>query len=64
MKKFYYSIRSEKEWSESEQFEIVLDDWAEFMIFCNALSISLKKEIRACETKGYNNQGTYILAKF
>lgn len=60
MKTYYYTIRENKAWDEAPQKEISLKSWKEFAKFCNKLSKELKKEIRGCETSGYNNQGHYF----
>jgi hypothetical protein len=61
METFYYSIKTaNKSWNETKQHEIEFDSWENFGKFCNGLSKHLKKEIRGCETSGYNNQGSYF----
>ena len=63
MKTFYYSIRETSfSWDTQTQFKIQFTTWIDFVNFCYQISFHTEKEVRACETKGYNNQGSYFKA--
>jgi hypothetical protein len=60
---YYYSYRQvEGGWDKQPQYFTKLNSWTEFVELCYTLSFHLKKEIRGCESKGYNNQGHYFMA--
>jgi hypothetical protein len=61
MKTCYYSIRKNGlRWSECKQYSVKFQKWVEFAGFCKNLALHFQKEIRACQSAGYDNQGYYF----
>jgi len=62
METYYYSIctESHSSWDAEIQYKVNCNNWNEFINFCYAISYHFKSTVRACESKGYNNQGSYI----
>ena len=67
MKTFYYTINVPGHnggWDTLKQHECIANTWKQFIDYCYNISYHFKTTIRACESKGYNNQGTYIQSDF
>ena len=58
---YYYSFKElGLRWSECKQTFKSFETWDKFIDFIKNLSAKHDVEIRACKSRGYNNQGYYI----
>lgn len=64
MKTFYFTlakdIPTKGNWEDAPQQSIELKDWKTFVSFVRNIATSFDTIVRACESKGYNNNGSYI----
>lgn len=58
---FYLAIGYIPNWDSNSQTEHTARDWQEACAIAKAVSKIHHKEVRLSKTRGFNNQGTYIV---